>query len=388
MPTLDGGQDPLTPYGMQNFSDPLICDGEQHDSLTDDGGPRIAGVDWDKPKSCMVSIAGKPIFGLSPSAFIDWYNAGADGVDAVCFERPHLRARGDFSRAQIWTADDLERLTDGPPIFMPNGKKLHKMAAYAGNLVEHKIAGKIEMKPDKAKDSESIRRYAEDHRDIMHGWKRFVPPSQDTTSATHEHRDALRYEISRTINEWRELWQDVKGKDATRALPFVVPAAAILDAAFDDISKETKAIFKLTRSKGTVNLAQGRTRVMTVYAMAYDRDDVLRTHNGRPLGRSYLIKDVIGLCDSYMPNMARANLTGYGKTGLAGVGSRTDLNRAVKELLRVFQEADALILHGKHDDSLMVYGAQPGQDSLTVDGGHDPLTAHGEPGHIFEGQEV
>jgi hypothetical protein len=322
-----------------NPNDPFITDGEQMTRSCPTAGARVAGVDWDKPRSVRLSLPGSDeIVNLTPTAFLNWYRteAAAD-ADVVCFERPHLLPRGDFSRAQIWTADELETLVGGPPIRMPNGKKLHKMAEFAGNLVEYKIGGIVQMKPDKTLDAESIRKYAEAHPRIRDGWKLFVPPSADARQATHEHRDALRYEIGRTVNEWRELWQDVSGKDDTRALPFVAPVAAILDTVYDDLSKETREVFKLTRSKGTVNLAQGRTRVMTVYAMAYNRDNELRCYNGQPLGRRYLVKDVIGLCDSYMPNMARANLTGYGKTGLAGADKRAQLVRAVKELLRAFQ---------------------------------------------------
>lgn len=354
---LDGGTaDSLTVDGEQSFpnSDPLTVDGGQPnnlsvtrshgmagiDPLTVHGeDARVAGVDWDKPRSCRVSLPGQDIFNLSPDEFIDWYRAGADGADVVCFERPHLRARGQFSRAQIWTADDLEKLVGGPAILMPNGKKLHKMARHAKNLVEVKRGNEITLVPDKTRDAESIRLYAEAHPDIMRGWKRFVPPSKDVSVLTHAHRDELREQIGKTINEWRELWQDVTGKEAIRSLEFVRPAAAILDAEFDNLSADCKAVFKLTKFRGTVNLSAGKTRIMTVYAMAYDADGNLRTYKNRPLGRTYLIKDVVGLCDSYMPNMARANLAGYGKTGQAGADNRNKLNRAVKELLRVFQDA-------------------------------------------------
>jgi hypothetical protein len=319
-------------------SNPLMPHGAP-DALILHGGPRIAGVDWDKPRSVRVSLPGsEDIINMPPDEFITWYrDEASDVVDVICFERPHLRARGEFSRAQIWTADDLEKFDGGPPILMPNGKKLRKMAAFAGNMKEVQRDGKTQLEPRKELDSLSIRMYAEAHPHVMQGWKQFVPPSKDRTPLTYHHRDALREDICRTINEWRELWQDVSGKEAIRSLDFVQPCAQIMDDIFDDLSDDAKEIFKLTRSKGTVNLSSGKTRVMTVYAMAFDRDNQLRTYNGRPLGRRYLIKDVVGLCDSYMPNMARANLVGYGKSGLGGVESRNKLNRAVKELLRSFQ---------------------------------------------------
>jgi len=343
-----------TCYNELDPSDPLTIDGQQLTGSLPTADARVAGIDWDKPKSVRISLPGQPIFGLSPSAFLTWYREEAYKVcDVICFERPHLRARGDFSRAQVWTADDLEKLVGGPPIRMPNGKKLHKMAAFAGNVIETRVKQstggyKSVMKPDKPKDSDSIRQYAQAYPEIRSGWKLFVPPSKDTSLKSHEHRDALRRDISRTINEWREAWQDVSGKDDTRDLEFVRPAAAILDEIFNDLSKDCKAVFKLTRSKGTVNLTMGRTRVMTVYAMAFDIDNNLRLHHGRPMGRDYLMKDVIGLCDSYMPSMARANLTGYGTTGLASVERRARLNRAVKELLRAFQA------HGDRQDPLTI----------------------------------
>lgn len=371
--THDGALDALILNGGQPFDPSDAKDSSRlnvaHDAATLDGEPRVAGIDWDKPRSVRISLAGQEIFTLAPDEFIDWYRDNAATVcDVICFERPHLRPRGDFSRAQIWTADDLERLVGGPPIRMPNGKKLHKMAAHAGNQIEVKIEGKAVLKPDKKKDAESIRRYAEDFPTIRDGWKLFVPPSQDRSLATHDHRDALRHEIGRTINEWRDLWQDVSGKDAIRALEFIAPAAAILDEAFDNLSDECKEVFKLTRSKGTVNLAQGKTRIMTVYAMTYDKNHNLRMQGGRPIGRRYLMKDVVGLCDSYMPNMARANLTGYGKTGLAGVDSRSKLNRAVKEMLRVFQD---------HGHALTLDGASVTNDLLMRDGDCESLTNYG-----------
>jgi hypothetical protein len=132
----------------------------------------------------------------------------------------------------------------------------------------------------------------------------------------------------------------------------------MMDAIFDDLSDGTKEVFNLKSSGGSVNIAPGKTRLITVYVMAFDRNGALRTYNGRPLGRRYLMKDVVGLCDSYMPNMARANLTGYGKHGKAGADKRCQLNAAVKELLRAFQTyADPLTHDGEHD-SLTIDGRQ------------------------------
>lgn len=299
---------------------------------------RTVGVDWERGIGWNVSYAGLPTVTISKEDFL---HEPFDGYDVVIVESAHLKPRNVYSVAQVYTEDELRVLAckDKIRLFPSMPGQLAKAAREVGN-VSDKVNDWGAAMPDKDKDAETLALYAGGNPKKVAAWKKFYLPDEDPYRHLWEPRDELREELKLALNPIRQAWNNMKTAEKY-ALPEVVDLCALIERNFDKLPDDVKTQYGIRKTRNGVRIEK-MSSAITVYLSVRTRDGELRTRpDGQFIGVRFIL-DAIGMSGTYMPNMARSQMTHHGmrhyKGGRDG-GHRIEYMRNMRHLVQFLRDA-------------------------------------------------
>lgn len=397
------GSDPLTedsvldtltthsePANLFDRGDPLTMDSVL-DTFTQHSEPLVVGLDWERD-GWRVSVGGASCTKMSREALL---NEPFAGIDLVIVEQAHMRERNAYSVAQVYTAEELRRLRCRAKIKLFPGMpgQLARAARAVGNVTTetNEWGGFL---PDKTKDAETMAQFAAASPARLASWKPLYLEGEDPSRRLWEARDALRDDLKEALNPLRAAW-NAMGTAEKYALPEVADFCALLDANFDKLSPEVKAMFGIKRGRNGIRVEK-MAAALTCYLAVYTREGEIRLRpDGKFIGIRFIL-DSIGMSSSYKPNMARSQLTHhgmrwYGKKASEPVSQalRSKYMRHLRHFLQFLRDAagdpltadsvlDTLTEHSEPRSAIFA------GDPLTRDSVLDTLTQHSEPGELLE----
>ena len=330
--------------------------------------PVVVGLDWERD-GWRVSYCGQPAVRMSRG---DLLADEFPGVDLLIVEQAHMRERNIYSVAQVYSKDELLRLAARGKVKLFPGMpgQLSKAARAVGN-----ISGAVNNYghplPDKTKDAETMALFAMQSPARVASWKPLVSNSSRTL---WEPRNALRDDLREVLNPLRSAWNS-KGIHERYALPEVADFCALLSQHYEHLPAAVREQFgisqkRLTTKDGTPTAAsrvangirvERMSAAITCYLLVYTRDGQLRVRpDGRFIGIRFIL-DAVGMSSSYVPNMARSQLTHHGMRNYKGGrdgGCRSEYMRNLRHFLQFLRDASG---------------------SLTLDSELDSLTYHSGP---------
>lgn len=258
-------------------------------------------------------------------------------VKTLIIESPHMKERNDYSVAQVYYDAELNQFDPPCTVKLFPGKLAPKVAKYANNLEDGM--------PIKTRDAESILLYAMDHPSTVAVLKKFIRPQEDMRRSTWIHREAVRKDAKLFLNKLRATWSAMRPKEQND-MPVVQQALALVSMRLSDIPEDVLVQFKLKIAKAGPQkgklVCEGKpTQLMTAYACIVGTDGKLRKRpDGKFVGISYLMNEVVGLCHSHQPNMLRSNFVHWGMRLSAKKGiDRNTFTKNVGAMLRVMRDS-------------------------------------------------